>query len=169
MRWNSFSKSVFEHRTSSLGGLFISNTFEGGCLIVTGDLLERGGVPSIYRRWWYGFSIKTWNAKWKSSTTRSWRSCNWGSKTNLNFQHVNKPSRISANEVLQLFTQAIILFIRQWKIIRGRRGGLNFLFLKRGGGLTETGLKRGFTGNEIKWQKGNDSSACRTKALYSQV
>ena len=32
---------------------------------------------------------------------KSWRSCSRGSKTNSTFQHVNKQSRISPNEVLQ--------------------------------------------------------------------
>ena len=38
---------------------------------------------------------------WKISSTRIWRSCSRGSKTNLNFQLVNKQSRISPHEVLQ--------------------------------------------------------------------
>ena len=39
--------------------------------------------------------------KWKNSSTRSWRSCSHGSKTNQNFQRVNKANWISPNEVLQ--------------------------------------------------------------------
>ena len=37
----------------------------------------------------------------KSSRTRNWRSCSWGSKTNPVFQLVNKPSQISTLEILQ--------------------------------------------------------------------
>ena len=44
--------------------------------------------------------IKNQNTKWKSSSTRS-RSSSRGSKTNLNFQLVNKPSWISPHEALQ--------------------------------------------------------------------
>ena len=38
---------------------------------------------------------------WKISSTRIWRSCSRGSKTNLNFQLVNKQPRISPHKVLQ--------------------------------------------------------------------
>ena len=41
--------------------------------------------------------------KVESLSTRRWRSCSRGSKTNPNFQLVNKPSRISPHKVLQLW------------------------------------------------------------------
>ena len=48
----------------------------------------------------YQFSIKNENAKWKSSSTRSFRSCSRGSETNPNLHLVNKPSWISPHEVI---------------------------------------------------------------------
>ena len=65
----------------------------------------------------------------------------WGSKTNPTFQHVNKQSRISPNEVLQswLINTVYHLLVKNNK--EEERGGLkreegfiNFLRLKRGGG-----------------------------------
>ena len=72
---------IFVYRKSSIdppGGLFISNTFRGG-LFNSAKV-----VVSVLRK------------------ERSWSSCTSGSKTNPNFQSVNKPSRISPNVIFGL-------------------------------------------------------------------
>ena len=61
------------------GGIFISSPFEGG-------LHRDRGAYLIQQRRGYQFSKKNQNTKWKSSSTRCWRSCSRGSKTIPNFQ-----------------------------------------------------------------------------------
>ena len=76
------------------GGLFISNAIEG-------ELKRDGGAYLIYiAKTMVSVLHKNYHTKWKSSSSRSWRSCSQGSKTNLSFQLVNKPSWISPHEVL---------------------------------------------------------------------
>ena len=83
---------LFIYRKPSIktpGGSLISNTCKGG-LIKTGGLIWDGGLFNLVKK-----------MVWKSESTRRWRSCSWGSKTNPNFKLVNKPSRISPQELLQ--------------------------------------------------------------------
>ena len=74
--------------------------------------------------------------------TTSWRSYRRGSKTNLNFQPVNKPSWVSPHEVLQSRLISIVYHLsvnNNNNSIKGYGGGLiNFLPLKREG-LLERG------------------------------
>ena len=82
------------------GGLFISSPFEGG-LIETGGLFERGGLFNL-KTTVVSVLHKELDCKaGKSSSTRSFRSCRWGSESNPIFQLVNKSSWISPHEVLQ--------------------------------------------------------------------
>ena len=78
--------------------LLYSNTFEGGGLIEMGGLinLAKTTVSVPHKGLKYRLSGK-------SSRTRNWRSCSWGSKTNPVFQLVNKPSQISTLEFLQIW------------------------------------------------------------------
>ena len=92
----------------------------------------------------YQFSKKNWKAKWKRSSKKSWRSCSWGSKSNLNFQLVKKPSWSSPHEVIQSQSWLINSTVYHLSVsnIKGRglkrEGGfINFLLLKRGEGLLE--------------------------------
>ena len=64
--------------------------------------------------------------------TGSWSSCSRGSKTNPTFQHVNKPSWISPNEVLPVVVDFYSLSFITENFLRGRL--TNFLPLKGGGG-----------------------------------
>ena len=68
--------------------------------------------------------------------TGSWSSCSPGSKTNPTFQHANKPSWISPNEVLPVVVDFYSLSFITENFLRGaERGRLtNFLPPKRGGG-----------------------------------
>ena len=59
---------------------------------------DLNGRASKYCVW-----IEWLEYKVESLSTRPWRSCSQGSKTNPNFQLMNKPSRISPHEVLQLW------------------------------------------------------------------
>ena len=58
---------------------------------------EGGGKVILSRQ----FAMKNQNTRWKTSSTRSWRLCSRGSKTNPNFQLLNIPSWISSHEVFQ--------------------------------------------------------------------
>ena len=65
----------------------------------------------------------------------------WGSKTNPTFQHVNKQSRISPNEVLQswLINTVYHLLVKNKKGeerggLKEKRGLLTFFAWKEGGG-----------------------------------
>ena len=101
-----------------LGGLFISNLFEGG-LIETGGLFgRREGGGLIYFRKNNGISCpqRTRTQSGEAQEQNGWSSCNRESESNPNFQLVNKPSWISLREVLE-----------------GRGGHINFLPLKKGG------------------------------------
>ena len=75
--------------------LFISNIFEGGggCLLVSGGLFNLANtmVSILYKEREYKVE----------NLSKSWRSCSGGSKTNPNFQLVNKTSQISPHELLQ--------------------------------------------------------------------
>ena len=54
----------------------------------------RGYLIKQFRRW-YQFSIKNKNAKWKSSSTRSWRSCSRGKKQiRTSTRWINHPGSI---------------------------------------------------------------------------
>ena len=56
----------------------------------------------IQKRRCYQFSIKNFGIQsGKAPVQEGWRSCNWGSESNPNFQMANKPSQISPHEVLQ--------------------------------------------------------------------
>ena len=69
------NKSTVNPLLTTPGGLFISNMFGGRGY-------QRGEAYLIQRRWCYQLSIKSQNVKWKSSSTRSWRTYSRGSKTN---------------------------------------------------------------------------------------
>ena len=104
-----------------------------------------------FRRWTQ-FSIKDKNAKWKSSSTRSWRLCSRGKKTNPNFRHMNKPSWINPDEVLQPRLINTVNTVRQKNKGDGRgaekrEGLINFLTLKREGLLEKGGFNREFRVN----------------------
>ena len=61
-----------------------------------------GGGYLIQKRRCYQFSIKNFGIQsGKAPVQEGWRSCNWGSESNPNFQMANKPSQISPHEVLQ--------------------------------------------------------------------
>ena len=100
-----------------LGGLFISNLFEGG-LIETGGLFGRRGGGLIYFRKNSGIGCpqRTRTQSGEAQEQNGWSSCSRESESNPNFQLVNKPSWISLREVLE-----------------GRGGLINFLPLKKGG------------------------------------
>ena len=87
-----------------LGGLFISNLFEGG-LIETGGLFGRsgGGGGLIYFRKNNGISFpqRTRIQSGEAQEQNCWSSCSRESESNPNFQLVNKPSWISLREVLE--------------------------------------------------------------------
>ena len=85
-----------------LGGLFISNLFEGG-LIETGGLIGRRGGGLIYFRKNNGISCpqRTRTQRGEAQEQNGWSSCSRGSESNPNFQLVNKPSWISLREVLE--------------------------------------------------------------------
>ena len=61
------------------------------------------GAYLIQKRRWYKFQINNWNTKWKSSSTRRLEVMQprIGIKSELPSGLVNKPFRISPNEVLQ--------------------------------------------------------------------
>ena len=76
------------------------------CRITVNPLLSppRGGEGGylIQKRRCYQFSIKNFGIQsGKAPVQEGWRSCNWGSESNPNFQMANKPSQISPHEVLQ--------------------------------------------------------------------
>ena len=66
----------------------------------------------------------------------------WGSKTNPTFQHVNKQSRISPNEVLQSWLINTVYHL----LVKNKKGE------ERGGGLKE---KRGLL-TFFAWKEGGD-------------
>ena len=85
----------------------------------------------FFKRVWDGFFMmlyslyKNWNVfNWKSSGTCSWWPCSRTSKTNLNFQHLNKSYGISLCEVLQSWLINTVYYLT----IKGEPDGM-------GGGL----------------------------------
>ena len=87
------------------GGLFIWNIFEGEGvgLVETGGLFEMGGGLNLAKTMasvlYKELQYKVEKLKYKKLEVM--QACRRGSKTNPNFQLVNKPSRISPHEVLQ--------------------------------------------------------------------
>ena len=74
--------------------------------------------------------------------TGSWSSCSPGSKTNPTFQHVNKPSWISPNEVLPVVVDFYSLSFITENFFKGRGEGEAYQLSspeKGGGGLFERG------------------------------
>ena len=61
------------------------------------------------------------------SSTRSWRSCSRGSKTNPNFQMANKPSWISPHDIYSVVIEKYSLFfISEEQLGKGRGALLTF-------------------------------------------
>ena len=85
-----------------VGGLFISNLFEGG-LIETGGLFGRRGGGLIYFRKNNGISCpqRTRTQSGEAQEQNGWSSCSRESESNPNFQLVNKPSWISLRDVVE--------------------------------------------------------------------
>ena len=86
-------------------------------------------------------------AKSKAQVQKGWRSSNRGSKTNLNFQLVNKPSWIGQNKVLQLSLIDTVFYLLV-KNKKRREGGMG---VKREGGLL---LKLSSTEKEGLFERG---------------
>ena len=63
------------------------------------SLIEMGGLLNLSKMM-VSVHLKELEFKVEKLITTSWRSYRRGSKTNLNFQPVNKPSWISPHEVL---------------------------------------------------------------------
>ena len=62
-------------------------------------LIEMGGLINLAKMM-VSVHLKELECKVEKPITTSWRSYRRGSKTNLNFQPVNKPSWISPHEIL---------------------------------------------------------------------
>ena len=71
--------------------------------------------------------------------SKSWRSCSGGSKTNLNFQLVNKTSQISPHELLQSWLVNTFNHLLVKNNNGEGRGLISFLLLKREGLLERRG------------------------------
>ena len=95
-------------------------------LVETGGLFERGGLnlaktmaSVLYKELQY----KVEKLKYKYKKFEVTQACSRGSKTNPNFQLVNKPSQISPHEVLQswLINTVYYSFVKNNKG-EGRKG-----------------------------------------------
>ena len=149
------------------GGLFISSPFEAG-------LIERGGLFNLETMMdRYQYFIKNQNTKWKSSSTRSFRSCSRRSESNPNFQLVNRPSRISPHQVLTVVIDYYLLV----KNNQGQGGGgaliqrevINFLPLKRGAFQREEAYLSGGLNRGVKVCKTSQKCKFCQQSFYRKI
>ena len=160
----------------------ILDLFEGG-IIETRGLIGEGGLFNLVKMVVSVFH-KDLECKVEKLKYKKLKVMQWGSKTKYpTFQHVNKQSRISPNEVLQswLINTVYHLLVKNNKGeergggLKEKRGLLTFFAWKEGGGLIwESGLNRGFTIGVIakrkcEWALKQIPVACHQRTLEKIV
>ena len=83
----------------------------------------------------------------KAQVQEGWRSSSRGSKTNPNFQLVNKPSWIGPHKVLQLSLIDTVFYL----LVKNKKRGVGGMGVKREGGLL---LKLSSTEKEGLFERG---------------